>query len=83
MSHPKKKTGFAALSPEVLRELASRGGRAAHELGHARKWSAAEARAAGEKGGLSVSRDAAHMSQIGRIGGEAMARLKRAESERR
>ena len=37
--------------PEKQREIASKGGRAAHEKGTAHEWSADEARAAGRKGG--------------------------------
>jgi len=39
------------MSPEKQREIASKGGRAAHEKGTAHEWSADEARAAGRKGG--------------------------------
>lgn len=47
-----KKRGFATLSPERLREIASKGGKAAHEQGSAHVFTAEEARAAGRKGGL-------------------------------
>lgn len=47
----KSRRGFAAMSPERQREIASQGGRAAHELGVAHEWSKDEARAAGKKGG--------------------------------
>ena len=39
------------MSPERQREIASQGGRAAHQQGVAHEWSAEEARAAGRKGG--------------------------------
>ncbi len=39
------------MSPEKQREIASKGGRAAHEKGTAHEWSQDEARAAGRKGG--------------------------------
>ena len=39
------------MSPERQREIASRGGRAAHEKGTAHEWTADEARSAGRKGG--------------------------------
>jgi Stress-induced bacterial acidophilic repeat motif. len=39
------------MSPEKQREIASKGGRAAHEKGTAHEWSAEEARNAGRKGG--------------------------------
>ena len=47
----KERRGFASMSPEKQREIASKGGRAAHEKGTAHEWSAEEARAAGRKGG--------------------------------
>lgn len=47
----KSRRGFAAMSPERQREIASQGGRAAHEQGVAHEWSKDEARAAGKKGG--------------------------------
>ena len=39
------------MSPEKQREIASKGGRAAHMKGTAHEWTSAEARAAGQKGG--------------------------------
>jgi len=39
------------MSPEKQREIASKGGRAAHEKGTAHEWTPDEARAAGRKGG--------------------------------
>jgi general stress protein YciG len=39
------------MSPEKQREIASKGGRVAHEKGAAHQWTADEAREAGRKGG--------------------------------
>ena len=39
------------MSPDKQREIASKGGRAAHEKGTAHEWTADEARNAGRKGG--------------------------------
>lgn len=39
------------MSPEKQREIASKGGRAAHQKGTAHEWTSEEARAAGRKGG--------------------------------
>ena len=47
----KERRGFASMSQEKQREIASKGGRAAHEKGTAHEWTAEEARAAGRKGG--------------------------------
>ena len=47
----KERRGFASMTPEKQREIASKGGRAAHEKGTAHEWTPDEARAAGRKGG--------------------------------
>jgi general stress protein YciG len=47
----KARRGFASMSAEKQREIASKGGRAAHAKGTAHEWSAEEARRAGRKGG--------------------------------
>ena len=47
----KERRGFASMSPDKQREIASKGGRAAHEKGTAHEWTADEARSAGRKGG--------------------------------
>jgi general stress protein YciG len=67
----KSRRGFASMDPTRQREIASKGGRAAHEKGTAHEWSSDEARQAGRKGGVTVSRDRAHMAAIGREGGES------------
>ena len=47
---PKKSLrGFAAMDPQRQREIASLGGRAAHQSGHAHEFTSEEARAAGKK----------------------------------
>lgn len=72
--------GFASMDPSRQREIASKGGRAAHAKGTAHEWSSDEARVAGRKGGEAVSRDRAHMAQIGREGGEARGKAAREQS---
>jgi hypothetical protein len=52
----KEDRGFASMDRNKQREIASKGGRAAHELGRAHQWSAEEAREAGRKGGLATHR---------------------------
>lgn len=52
---PQKGRGFAAMSPEKQREIASKGGKAAHALETAHRWTSEEAQTAGRKGG-SISR---------------------------
>ncbi len=51
----KSRRGFAAMSPETQRRIASAGGKASHASGRGHRFSADEARDAGRKGGL-VSR---------------------------
>jgi general stress protein YciG len=50
-----KGRGFASLSKEKRRELASLGGVAAHKKGTAHRWNAAEAQQAGRIGGRAKS----------------------------
>lgn len=47
----KERRGFASMSREKQREIASKGGRAAHQKGTAHEWTSDEARVAGRKGG--------------------------------
>lgn len=51
----KSRRGFAAMSPETQRRIASEGGKASHASGRGHRFSTEEARDAGRKGGL-VSR---------------------------
>jgi general stress protein YciG len=77
----KSNRGFASMDPAKQREIASKGGRAAHEKGTAHQFSANEAREAGRKGGGTVSQNRQHMAEIGRIGGQARGRKQRATAE--
>jgi general stress protein YciG len=43
--------GFASMDQEIRREIARKGGRAAHQRGTAHEWTSDEAREAGRKGG--------------------------------
>lgn len=63
--------GFASMDPGKQKEIASKGGRAAHAKGTAHEFDSGEAREAGRKGGQAVSRNREHMAMIGRKGGEA------------
>ena len=47
----KQRRGFASMSSEKQRLIASKGGRAAHQKGTAHEWSPQEAQSAGRKGG--------------------------------
>lgn len=65
--------GFASMDAQRQREIARKGGKAAHEKGTAHEFTSDEARAAGRKGGERVSADRSHMSRIGRLGGKSSA----------
>jgi uncharacterized protein len=73
--------GFASMDPSRQKEIASKGGKAAHAKGTAHEWTPDEARQAGRKGGEAVSRDRAHMAAIGREGGGARGRNARQQSQ--
>jgi general stress protein YciG len=70
-NNKKSGRGFASMDSEKQRQIASKGGKVAHQRGHAHEFTPEEAREAGRKGGEAVSRDRAHMAAIGRLGGEA------------
>lgn len=57
--------GFASMDPQRQRQIASQGGRAAHEKGTAHEFSSEEAREAGRKGGQARSQN----TRAGKSGG--------------
>lgn len=61
--------GFASMDDERRKVVAQMGGKRAHELGHAHRFTAETARQAGLLGGKSVAMDAEHMRKIGQRGG--------------
>ena len=65
----KKKRGFAAMSPEQQRLIASAGGKAAQASGNAHRYTSETAALAGRKGGAIISQNTEHMSRIGKKGG--------------
>lgn len=77
----KSNRGFASMDMGKQREIASKGGRAAHAQGRAHEFTPDEARVAGRKGGEVVSRDRAHMAAIGRAGGQARGRNRAMQSQ--
>ena len=48
----KEDRGFASMDRAKQREIASKGGKAAHQKGTAHEWTSEEAREAGRKGGM-------------------------------
>ncbi len=79
---PKSNRGFASMDQSKQREIASKGGKAAHAQGRAHEFTPDEARTAGRKGGEVVSRDRAHMAAIGRAGGQARGRNRALQAAR-
>jgi general stress protein YciG len=65
----KRRRGVVALDAATRKENARRAGQMAHAKGTAHEFTSAEARAAGRKGGTALSRNRAHMAEIGRKGG--------------
>jgi general stress protein YciG len=62
----KEDRGFASMDRVKQREIASKGGKAAHQKGTAHEWTSEEARDAGRKGGI-----ASHQRRREQMGGQA------------
>jgi general stress protein YciG len=56
VSVAKEDRGFASMDRVKQREIASKGGKAAHQKGTAHEWTSEEAREAGRKGGMASHR---------------------------
>jgi general stress protein YciG len=52
----KEDRGFASMDRHKQRDIASKGGKAAHQKGTAHEWTSEEAREAGRKGGMASHR---------------------------
>ena len=63
----KEDRGFASMDRNKQREIASKGGKAAHQKGTAHEWTSEEAREAGRKGGMASHRR--KQEQQGDMGG--------------
>ena len=59
------KRGFASMDGDKQRQIASKGGKAAHEKGTAHEFTSEEAREAGRKGGEAGGRERAQSSKAG------------------
>jgi general stress protein YciG len=87
----KSRRGFAGMDPQKQREIASKGGKAAHAKGTAHEFTPEEAREAGRKGGQAAHlRGTAHQftpeeaREAGRKGGRSSRRgAARSEPEQR
>ncbi|HXW08409.1 MAG TPA: KGG domain-containing protein [Vicinamibacterales bacterium] len=67
----KEDRGFASMDRAKQREIASKGGKAAHQKGTAHEWTSEEARDAGRKGGIASHRR--RREQMGTGGSENIA----------
>ena len=63
----KEDRGFASMDRSKQRDIASKGGKAAHQKGTAHEWTSEEAREAGRKGGM-----ASHRRKQQQQGGESV-----------
>ncbi|GHH46608.1 MULTISPECIES: KGG domain-containing protein [Gammaproteobacteria] len=71
MANNTRNRGFASMDEEKQREIASKGGKAAHASGNAHEFDSREASEAGRKGGQAVSQNREHMAAIGSKGGRS------------
>jgi general stress protein YciG len=72
------KHGFHRITKDAHQKIASKGGRAAHAKGTAHEFTTEEAVTAGRKGGRVVSKNRAHMAEIGRKGAATRAAQRKA-----
>ena len=72
----KEDRGFASMDRAKQREIASKGGKAAHQKGTAHEWTSEEARDAGRKGGI-----ASHQRRREQMGGGSSDDMKNSSSE--
>ena len=63
----KEDRGFASMDRNKQREIASKGGKAAHQKGTAHEWTSEEAREAGRKGGMASHRRKQEQQQSGAV----------------
>ena len=59
----KEDRGFASMDRVKQKEIASKGGKAAHQKGTAHEWTSDEAREAGRRGGMAGARRRAEMGE--------------------
>jgi len=72
----KEDRGFASMDRSKQKEIASKGGKAAHQKGTAHEWTSEEAREAGRKGGM-----ASHRRKLDGVGDSSEAMLSGQESQ--
>ena len=67
----KEDRGFASMDRAKQRDIASKGGKAAHQKGTAHEWTSEEARDAGRKGGLASHKRRREQLMTGSAGAAA------------
>jgi general stress protein YciG len=71
VSVAKEDRGFASMDRAKQREIASKGGKAAHQKGTAHEWTSEEAREAGRKGGMASHQRRKQQNEQGQTPGGA------------
>ena len=79
----KARRGFASMSAEKQREIASKGGKAAHQKGTAHEWTSEEAREAGRKGGMASHRRRSELTGNQGMSSESAQNLEGSDMSRR
>ena len=69
----KEDRGFASMDRTKQRDIASKGGKAAHQKGTAHEWTSEEAREAGRKGGMASHRRRQQQQQTADDSGRSFA----------
>jgi uncharacterized protein len=77
----KEDRGFASMDRAKQREIASKGGKAAHQKGTAHEWTSEEARDAGRKGGIASHRRRREMMTQGDEAAEGTSRAAADDTE--
>lgn len=73
----KEDRGFASMDRAKQREIASKGGKAAHQKGTAHEWTSEEARDAGRKGGIASHQRRREQQGGSSEGGERVVAMER------
>ena len=79
----KEDRGFASMDRAKQREIASKGGKAAHQKGTAHEWTSEEAREAGRKGGMASHRRRTELTGSQGMGDESAQNLESSDMSRR
>ena len=79
----KEDRGFASMDRAKQREIASKGGKAAHQKGTAHEWTSEEAREAGRKGGMASHRRRTELTGDQGMSSESTQNLESSDMSRR